>query len=81
MSFYYYFYVPIVEWGVIPSVELVLVGLFYSVGLPFLALAFVLPVVIVNEMFVKKASPLIRRVARSLGAKFETPEAEMEALI
>ncbi len=34
-----------------------------------------------DEIAVNKTTPVIRKRARYLGAKFETPEAEMEALI
>jgi hypothetical protein len=81
MSFYYYFYLPVFEYGLQLNTFVVLMGLFLSLGLPFVTFAFVLPVVIVNEIVVKKTTPIIQRIARYFGAKFATPEAEMEALI
>jgi hypothetical protein len=47
----------------------VITNLFWAMGLPILMMAFVVPVVILNEVMLGFTTPLIQNIARHLGAK------------
>lgn len=49
--------------------QIVIRGSFYSLGLPFLAVAFVIPVVLLNEIIGAGMKRTIRGIARRMGAK------------
>ncbi|MBN2230181.1 MAG: hypothetical protein JW779_11390, partial [Candidatus Thorarchaeota archaeon] len=67
-SFVQYFVIPYVVLGNITALE-ILRGFFFTFGVPILAIAFMLPIVIFNEMALGISRGWIRRVAKALGAR------------
>ncbi|MFW9919490.1 MAG: hypothetical protein ACFFED_07810 [Candidatus Thorarchaeota archaeon] len=67
-SFVQYFVVPFVVSGNI-VLESILRGFFLTFAVPMLGIAFMLPIVIFNEMALGLSRRWIRRVARALGAR------------
>lgn len=68
VAFVQYFYYPLLS-GEVASPFFVIRGLLLSLGIPFLAIAFTLPVIILNEILVGTASKAVRRFVKSLGAR------------
>ncbi|MHA1907738.1 MAG: hypothetical protein ACW98Y_10630 [Candidatus Thorarchaeota archaeon] len=81
VTFVQHFYNPYLFHGGLVDIGWVIWGLLFSFGIPFLAIAFMLPVVVFNEIFLGLTRRMIRGVARSLGArelKLETVLTETE---
>ncbi len=68
VAFVQNFYTPLL-FGDVVSPFFVIRGMILSVGIPFLAIAFTLPVIILNEIFVGPASKAVHRFVKSLGAR------------
>lgn len=58
----------ILERGGTIGLDYILESLVWIIGLPLLVMAFILPVIIINELALSKTSRIMRGVARSLGA-------------
>ena len=43
-------------------------GFGWTIGLPFMVLAFILPIIMLNEFTVKWTGPILQRIAKALGA-------------
>ncbi|MBN2230337.1 MAG: hypothetical protein JW779_12180 [Candidatus Thorarchaeota archaeon] len=67
-SFVQYFIIPYIVLGNVSAFE-ILRGFFFSFGVPILAIAFMLPIVIFNEMALGISRGWIRRVAKAVGAR------------
>jgi len=63
-----YFFQKFIIYGVEPTVGQILVSLGWTVGLPLMVIAFILPAVILNELIVKWTAPVIQRIAKKFGA-------------
>jgi len=63
-----YFYQKFIIYGVNFNLGNVLVSLGWTVGLPFMVIAFVLPIVILNELTIKWTGNVIQRTAKGMGA-------------
>ena len=63
-----YFYQKFIVFGVNLTIGNVLVSLGWTIGLPFMVMAFILPIVILNELTIKWTSSTMQRVAKSFGA-------------
>ncbi len=57
-----------VEGRVFPPLN-VITSLFWTIGLPLLMMAFVVPIVILNEMMLSFTTPRVQNIAWHLGAK------------
>jgi len=66
--FHRYFYQKFIVIGVDMDFGNVLVSLGWSVGLPFMVIAFILPIIILNEFTIKWTSTMMQRVAKAMGA-------------
>lgn len=58
----------ILERGGIIGMDYIIESLIWIVGLPLIVMAFILPVIVINELALSKTSSVIQGVARSLGA-------------
>ena len=67
--FHRYFYQKFIVLGFPLTVESVMVSLGWTIGLPFAAIAFILPLIILNEFAIKWTGPVMQRIAKGLGAK------------
>lgn len=63
-----YFYQKFVVLTVPITPTNVLVSIGWTIGLPILVMAFVLPVIILNELTIRWTSPTIQRIAKAMGA-------------
>ena len=63
-----YFFQKFIVYGVVLSPGQILVSLGWTVGLPLMVIAFILPAVILNELVVKWTGPAIQKIAKKLGA-------------
>jgi hypothetical protein len=63
-----YFYQKFVVHTVALTPANVLISIGWSVGLPILVMAFVLPVIILNELTIRWTGPTIQRIAKTMGA-------------
>lgn len=78
-SIVHFFIQPYLIEGRILSPLNVIVSLFWIMGLPILMMAFVVPIVILNEMMLGFTTPRIHSIARYLGAKdVQVVHAEMK---
>ena len=78
-SIVHFFIQPYLIEGRILSPLNVIVSLFWIIGLPILMMAFVVPIVILNEMMLGFTTPRIQSIARYLGAKdVQVVQAEMK---
>jgi hypothetical protein len=50
------------------GLDYIIESLVWIVGLPLLVMAFVMPIIILNELFLSRTSPVLKGVARSFGA-------------
>ncbi len=73
-AFFTHFYRPFVLMGVDMTPLQILTSVFWTVGLPFLMIAFVLPAVIVHEFVLRYVRGWVRGAARVLGASHIRPE-------
>jgi hypothetical protein len=69
VSFVQNFYNPVILDNQIGNAYLVVKGLFLSIGIPVLLMAFVIPAIVLNEIFINLSKGAIRRIARKIGAK------------
>jgi hypothetical protein len=58
----------ILERGGILGLDYILESLVWIIGLPLLVMAFILPVIVINELVISKTAPIMQGVARGLGA-------------
>ncbi|MHA2300927.1 MAG: hypothetical protein ACXACD_08220, partial [Candidatus Thorarchaeota archaeon] len=58
----------ILERGGTIGLDYIIESLVWIVGLPLLVMAFILPVIVMNELALSKTSPIMQGVARGLGA-------------
>ena len=63
-----YFYQKFIVIGVNLNFGNVLVSLGWTIGLPFMVIAFILPIVILNEVTIKWTRKVIQRTAKGMGA-------------
>ena len=63
-----YFYQKFIIAGVTFDVEHILVSIGWTVGLPFMVIAFILPIIILNELTIKWTGPTLQKIARGMGA-------------
>ena len=63
-----YFYQKFIVIGVNLNFGNVLVSLGWTVGLPFMVIAFILPIIILNELTIKWTRIVIQRTAKGMGA-------------
>lgn len=63
-----YFYQKFIIAGVPFDIEHVLVSIGWTVGLPFMVIAFILPIIILNELTIKWTRPTLQKIARGMGA-------------
>jgi hypothetical protein len=63
-----YFYQKFIIADVPITLGSVMTSLGWTVGLPFMVMAFVLPIIMLNEFTVKWTSPILQRLAKALGA-------------
>ena len=63
-----YFFQKFIVFGVDMNFGNVLISLGWTVGLPFMVMAFILPIVILNEFTIKWTGGTMQRIAKSLGA-------------
>lgn len=75
--FHRFFFVQYVIHGVDPNIFNLMNSIFWTVGIPFLVMSFVLPFVILNELGLAWVSPKIRNFARRFGAKEVQPKSLM----
>jgi hypothetical protein len=66
--FHRYFYQKFIILGFPLNFGTVMVSLGWTIGLPFATIAFILPLIIMNEFTIKWAGPIMQRIARRLGA-------------
>jgi len=60
---------PFIIEGVTPTTELLLISSLWTIGIPLLVMAFIIPVVFLNEAAQKRSVGFIQRFARGLAAK------------
>ncbi len=60
---------PFIIEGLTPTPELLLISSLWTIGIPFLVVAFIIPVVFLNEAAQKRSVGFIQRFARGLAAK------------
>jgi hypothetical protein len=63
-----YFYVKFIVHTVPLTLENIMVSLGWSIGLPFMVMAFILPVIILNELTIRWTGSTIQRIAKGMGA-------------
>jgi hypothetical protein len=66
--FHRYFYLKFIIYGARLDVANVLVSLGWTIGLPFTVIAFILPIVMLNELTIKWTGPIVQRIAKGMGA-------------
>ncbi|MHA3963293.1 MAG: hypothetical protein AM325_007105 [Candidatus Thorarchaeota archaeon SMTZ1-45] len=66
--FHRYFYLKFLVNGEIMNFVNVMASLGWTVGLPFLVMAFILPVIILNELTIKWTGSTMQRIAKAMGA-------------
>jgi hypothetical protein len=66
--FHRYFYQKFIVVGFTINLQNVLVSLAWTIGLPFAVIAFILPLIILNEFAIKWTGPFMQRVAKGMGA-------------
>ncbi|MHA1770546.1 MAG: hypothetical protein ACTSYL_03230 [Candidatus Thorarchaeota archaeon] len=76
-AFFTHFYRPFVIQGIEITNLSITTSIFWTIGLPLLMMAFVMPSVLLNEMLLNRLSPIIRKVAKTLGAK----DVQLEILV
>ena len=64
-----YFYQKFIVLGVTLQLDRVLISLGWTVGLPLMVIAFILPVIMLNELIIRWTGPAIQRIAKAMGAK------------
>ena len=65
----HFFVQPYLIEGRILTTQNMIVSLFWTIGLPLLMMAFVVPIVILNEVMLAFTTPYVQSIARRLGAK------------
>ncbi|MHA1653868.1 MAG: hypothetical protein ACTSYX_10135 [Candidatus Thorarchaeota archaeon] len=68
-AFFAHFYKPFVMQGVLMTPVTLTLSAFWTVGMPLLVMAFVLPVILVHEIALSWMRKRVHRLARMLGAK------------
>jgi len=68
-SIVHFFIQPYLVEGRVLTPLNVITSLFWTMGLPILVMAFVVPVVILNEVMLGFTTPRVQNIARHLGAK------------
>ena len=63
-----YFYQKFIIFGVNLNIGNIMISLGWTVGLPFMVIAFILPIVVLNEVTVKWTRKVIQRTAKGMGA-------------
>ncbi|MFW9892778.1 MAG: hypothetical protein ACFFFO_11275 [Candidatus Thorarchaeota archaeon] len=63
-----YFFQKFVVVGVDLEISEILVSLGWTIGLPFMLMAFLIPIIIINELTIGWTSKVMRRIAKRLGA-------------
>lgn len=63
-----YFYQKFFIFGVNLTIGNVMVSLGWTLGLPFMVMAFILPIIVLNELTIKWTRPVIQRTAKGMGA-------------
>ncbi|MCF2137824.1 MAG: hypothetical protein K9W43_11385 [Candidatus Thorarchaeota archaeon] len=76
-AFFMHFYRPFVILGIDMTNLSVFTSIFWTVGLPLLMMAFVMPAILLNEILLSRLSPIVHKLARSLGAK----DVQLEILV
>ncbi|MFW9806783.1 MAG: hypothetical protein ACFFFK_08650 [Candidatus Thorarchaeota archaeon] len=66
--FHRYFYLKFFVYPTPLTVTNVLVSLGWTIGLPIVVIAFILPIVMLNEITIRWMAPIIQRIAKRLGA-------------
>lgn len=64
-----HFVKPFIIEGVTPTVDLLIISSLWTIGIPLLIMAFIIPVVLLNEAAQKRSVGFIQRFARGLAAK------------
>jgi len=64
-----YFYQKFIVVGVPLTPGNVLVSLGWTIGLPFMVIAFILPIIVLNELTIRWTGGTMKRIARMMGAK------------
>ena len=64
-----HFYEPYIQGGITPEPFSLFTSLIWTLGIPLLIMAFIVPVVMLNEIARRKTGGFIKRVARRMGAK------------
>jgi hypothetical protein len=67
--FHRYFYLHFIVWGFQPTLENIAVSLLWTVGIPVLIMSFVLPFVMLHELWLRMIKPGMQSIARRMGAK------------
>jgi hypothetical protein len=63
-----YFFQKFVIWGVAFGVQEVFTSLIWIVGLPIMVMAFIIPMIVINELTISWTSGVMRGIAKGLGA-------------
>lgn len=63
-----YFYQKFIIFGVNLTFGNVMVSLGWTIGLPFMVIAFILPIIILNELTIKWTGNIMQRTAKGMGA-------------
>ncbi|MFW9789329.1 MAG: hypothetical protein ACFFE2_05075 [Candidatus Thorarchaeota archaeon] len=66
--FHRYFYQKFIILGFPLTLQSILVSLGWTIGLPFAVIAFILPLIIMNEIAIRWTGPIMQRIARRFGA-------------
>jgi hypothetical protein len=77
-SFMQHFYKPYVEFEVALNTPNILVSFTWTIGLPLMAMAFLIPVIFLNELLTKWTRGYIQSFAKRLGAEEENTELDTE---
>ena len=67
--FHRYFYLKFFIYTAPLTIPNVLISLAWTIGLPFVVIAFILPIVMLNEITIRWMAPIIQRIAKGFGAK------------
>jgi hypothetical protein len=78
-SFMQHFYKPFVQFGVVVNPINFFISLTWTIGLPLMAMAFIIPVIILNELLLKWTSKQVKNYARHLGAEDEYIQPEIKS--
>ncbi|MFW9770145.1 MAG: hypothetical protein ACFFF9_04765 [Candidatus Thorarchaeota archaeon] len=63
-----YFFQKFVIYGVDPNPGQILISLGWTIGLPLIVIAFILPTIVLNELIVRWTSPIVQKIAKKFGA-------------